>query len=53
MAGVSFGTKIYIEGLGTFTVEDRGVGPGVIDVTCATHEDCYAITGQYEAYKLM
>lgn len=50
MKGYPFGTKIYIEGLGTYIVEDRGVGSGVIDVFCNNHSECYAITGYYNAY---
>ena len=50
MKGYPFGTRIYIEGLGYYTVQDRGVGKGVIDVACANHNDCYAITGWYHAY---
>lgn len=46
----AFGTKIYIDGLGYFTVEDRGVGRGAIDVYCKNHEECYAITGSYDVY---
>ena len=45
-----FGTRIYIEGLGYYTVEDRGVGSGVVDVFCNNHAECYAITGYYEVY---
>ena len=50
MAGYEFGTEIYIEGLGTYTVADRGVGQGVIDVACEDHEACYTVTGSYEVY---
>ena len=53
-----FGTKIYIEGLGYYTVEDRGVGykytNGVrypwVDVFCNNHAECFALTGYYEVY---
>lgn len=50
MKGVAFGTNIYIEGLGTYIVQDRGVGNGVIDVACNGHSACYAITGNYDVY---
>lgn len=50
MYGLAFGTQVYIEGLGTYTVEDRGVGSGVVDVACASHEDCYAITTHANVY---
>lgn len=45
-----FGTRLYIEGIGERTVEDRGVGNGCIDVFCADHPDCYALTGWYDVY---
>ena len=45
------GTKIYIEGLGYRTVEDRGNFPSTtIDVAVDSHDDAYAITGHYEVY---
>ncbi len=47
-----FGTEIYIEGLGFYVVEDRGVGPGQIDVACSSHSECYALTGHYEVWVL-
>ena len=47
---IPFGTVIEIVGLGRFTVNDRGVGSGIVDVACATDEDCYAITGRYDVY---
>lgn len=46
----AFGTEIYIEGLGFYTVEDRGVGLGKIDVACDSHADCYALTGRYKVW---
>lgn len=45
-----FGTVLEIDGLGMFIVEDRGVGNGHIDIACATHEECYEITGEYEVF---
>lgn len=48
--GLGFGTQVYISGLGFYTVEDRGVGNGIVDVACATHKDCYAITSNREVY---
>lgn len=47
-----FGSQIYIEGLGIYTVEDRGVGPGHIDVACNSHAECYALTGRYKVWIL-
>lgn len=46
----SFGTQIYIEGLGFYVVEDRGVGAGQIDVACNNHDECYALTGHYKVW---
>lgn len=50
MSGLPFGTKIYIEGIGYRTVEDRGVSGNKIDVLCSNHSQCYAITGRYKVY---
>ena len=49
-ATLPFGTILYIEGIGVRVVEDRGVGDGCIDVVCADHAACYAITGWYEVW---
>jgi hypothetical protein len=45
-----FGTEVKIIGLGEYTVADRGVGPGIIDVASETYADCYKITGKYAVY---
>lgn len=47
-----FGTVLYIEGIGYRTVEDRGgaITGGRIDVLCADHTACYAVTGTYDVY---
>lgn len=45
-----FGTEIYIEGLGYYIVEDRGVTGDHVDVYCDTHADCYAITQHADVY---
>lgn len=38
--GIPFGTKVYLEGYGTYTVEDRGgMGYGVVDVYFNSHSD--------------
>jgi 3D (Asp-Asp-Asp) domain-containing protein len=50
MKDYSFGTRIYISGLGEFTVQDRGVGSGTIDIACNDIPSCYAITGHRPAY---
>lgn len=46
----AFGTRIYIENLGFFTVHDRGVGSNWVDVACENHAACYEITGYYNVY---
>lgn len=48
--GISYGDSIYIDGLGTYTVEDCGCKWGVIDVFCDTVPDCYALTSYADAY---
>lgn len=48
--GINYGDKIYIEGLGTYAVEDSGCAYGVVDVFCATVKGCYAITSYYDVY---
>jgi len=45
-----YGTVIYIDGLGYYTVEDRGVGRGCVDVFCNNHSEAYALTGHYDVY---
>lgn len=42
--GIEYGDSIYIEGIGKRVVEDTGCRQGVIDVACASHEDCYKVT---------
>jgi hypothetical protein len=49
MYGVPFGTQVYFDGH-LYTVEDRGVGPGVVDVACASVADCFKITGIEKVY---
>ena len=48
--GVALGTLVYIDGLGLFSVEDRGVPKGYIDVAMASHAECYEVTGRREAF---
>ena len=52
MSGVAFGTRVWIDGIGERVVEDRGGGVSGqhIDVLCADHPACYAITGYYDVY---
>ena len=42
-----FGTELYIDGLGTFTVEDRGVDGEWIDVYVADHQQALILGMQY------
>jgi len=45
------GTVVYIEGLGYYTVEDRGGMTGYwTDIYFDTLEECYQVTGYYEAW---
>ena len=49
--GLPFGAVIYIDGVGFRVVEDHGgMVNGNVDVFCDTHDECYAITGQYDVY---
>ena len=50
MSGLPFGARVYIVGIGYRIVEDRGVGPGCIDIFCNNHSECYALTGYYDVY---
>lgn len=49
---IPFGARLWIEGIGERVVEDRGgaVHGKKLDVLCADHPACYAITGTYEVY---
>ena len=42
-----FGTRLYIDGLGYFTVEDRGVDDNTIDVFVNSHDDALNYGLQY------
>lgn len=44
LLGIEYGDRIYIEGIGERVVEDTGCRQGVIDVACASHDDCYKMT---------
>lgn len=45
------GTVVYIEGIGTRVIEDRGgMASNVIDVFVDNTSDAYAITGTYDVY---
>ena len=50
----SFGTVLYIDGIGARVVEDRGGMKGQhLDVLCEDHPACYAITGHYDVWEVM
>lgn len=48
--GIRYGDRIYVEGLGTYTVMDCGCGWGVVDIWVYTDAEAYAITGNYAVY---
>ena len=48
----AFGARLYIEGVGERTVQDRGVGNGCIDVLCHNHDECADVTGWREVWLL-
>ena len=50
MAGMPFGTRVYISGMGFYTVHDRGVGYGVVDIACSSDAACYSVTGYRDVY---
>ena len=50
MKDIPFGTKVYIEGMGFFVVEDRGVGYGCVDVAVDTNKEAHQITGYKDVY---
>lgn len=50
MKGIEFGTKIYVDGLGEFTVLDRGVGYEHVDICVNSHSEANDITGYYDVY---
>lgn len=50
---ISFGTQLYIDGLGTYTCEDRGVGNECIDIFVDSHEEALNLGVQYlDVYQL-
>lgn len=48
--GLSYGDQIYIDGLGTYTLEDSGCAYGRIDVFCNSVSECYALPPYLDAY---
>ena len=45
-----WGTTIYIDGLGYYTLNDCGCGYGVVDVFCNSVSECYDITSWRDVY---
>lgn len=48
--GFPWGTKIYIDGLGTFELFDCGCAYGVVDVFRSSESECYALTSYRDVY---
>lgn len=48
--GFEWGTTIYIDGLGYYTLFDTGCSYGVVDVFCDTIPECYALTSYRDVY---
>ena len=48
--GFDWGTTIYIDGLGCYTLFDTGCSYGVVDVFCDTIPECYALTSWRDVY---
>lgn len=48
--GFEWGTTIYIDGLGYYTLFDTGCSYGVVDVFCNTIPECYDLTSCRDVY---
>jgi hypothetical protein len=48
--GLPYGTTIYIEGLGYYTLNDTGCAYGVVDVFCYSVGDCYNLPAYCNVY---
>lgn len=48
--GLPYGTTIYIEGLGYYTLNDTGCAYGVVDVFCNSVGDCYNLPAYCNVY---
>ena len=48
--GLPWGTTIYIDGLGYYTLFDTGCSYGVVDVFCNTIPECYDLTSWRDVY---
>ena len=48
--GIPYGSTIYIEDLGYYTLFDTGCAYGVVDVFCDTVDECYELTSWSNVY---
>jgi len=48
--GLPWGTTIYIDGLGYYTVNDCGCSYGVVDIFCNSISECYDLTSYHDVY---
>lgn len=48
--GLPWGTTIYIDGLGYYTLNDCGCSYGVVDVFCDSISECYDLTSWRDVY---
>lgn len=48
--GIPYGSTIYIEDLGYYTLFDTGCAYGVVDVFCNTVDECYQLTSWSNVY---
>ena len=48
--GLEYGDLIYIDGIGTFVVEDCGCSYDTIDIFCDSESECYELTSYADAY---
>lgn len=48
--GIRYGDRIYVEGLGTYTVMDCGCNWGVVDIWVYSNAEAYSLTGYYNVY---
>ena len=49
---IPYGSRIYIDGLGEYVVNDTGCAYGVVDVFCNSVDECYALTSYADVYLL-
>lgn len=48
--GLDYGDIIYIDGIGTFVLEDCGCAYETIDIFCDSESECYELTSYADAY---